>query len=76
MRLLFAHACPLAQTYKWRVREFKEKELSEQIVSKRTIRATIRADSCSDSSFSLNSRTRHLYVCASGQACANNSRMR
>ena len=31
MRLLFAHACPLAQTYKWRVREFKEKELSEQL---------------------------------------------
>ena len=31
MGLLFAHACPLAQTYKWRVREFKEKELSEQL---------------------------------------------
>ena len=29
MRLLFAHACPLAQTYKWRVREFKERELSK-----------------------------------------------
>ena len=31
MRLSIAHAYPLAQTYKWCVREFKGKELSEQL---------------------------------------------
>ena len=31
MRPLFVHAYAFAQTYKWRVREFKGKELSEQL---------------------------------------------
>ena len=31
MRPVFAHAYALAQTYKWRFREFKGKELSEQL---------------------------------------------